>query len=259
MGAVTMIVPSEWVQLTSVGMFWISFHCVGMCGPIYLGLDVAQRRCGGCGAGGKILQVMRYQGGRALVYLFLGIAAGLLGERFGSVLTRGTAPVTLFFGLLLVAMPLWRFYDSHSKKRRGSKLIALSQLTKRKSGFERGFEHLSRTFISPQGSHTIMLGMFLALMPCMITLWALSLAVSVASAFWGAIIMLTLVLYTTPVFLTVSFIPRIGRLLKSSWGRFVPAISGFWMCLCAAASLGWVPHQHLSFVVAGRDYVVMFW
>src|SRR5690606_5599834 len=89
-------IESAYVQLWSVGLLWISFHCAGMCGPLLIGLDVA-----GAARGLRTPQgaaaIVAYQAGKALTYSLLGAAAGALGAGVKGLL-EGTGGVLALVG-----------------------------------------------------------------------------------------------------------------------------------------------------------------
>ncbi len=62
------------IFLTGLSIGFIgSMHCVGMCGPIALGI---------LQPGGKISSILLYNFGRSLSYSFMGLVLGLLGNQF---------------------------------------------------------------------------------------------------------------------------------------------------------------------------------
>lgn len=77
-----------------------SLHCIGMCGPIALALPV-----GNLSAGGKWLAHLLYPLGRITTYAVLGVAAGAVGKGFS--LLGLQQPLSIFAGVLLLAMTLW--------------------------------------------------------------------------------------------------------------------------------------------------------
>jgi sulfite exporter TauE/SafE len=76
-----------------------SAHCAGMCGPLVLTI------AGGLGrssTGARLQHALSYHGGRVIVYLVLGLSAGLLGETL-SFLGLGRALAVLAGIVLLLA------------------------------------------------------------------------------------------------------------------------------------------------------------
>lgn len=249
---------SAFVQLFSVGLLWISFHCVGMCGPLLIGLDVAGT-ARGLRAKQGALAVVVYQAGKAVTYSLLGVAAGALGAIVQSALESAGAVLALLGGLTLLGVALRRLLARESTeplvqigstKRRG----ALEQLTLRLSRalLDDGQGYLSRAFT---------LGLAMGLLPCMIPLWVLGLAAVTGSPLAGAGLMLGLVAMTTPVLLLVTVLPRAFKKRRREVA-FVPAlllsISGVWLVLVGLASFGLVPHVHIA-LPFGSGLSIMLW
>ena len=93
----------------------------------------------------------------------------------------------------------------------------------------------------------------------------MSLALDIAS--WtlivaGALLMVALVVMTTPALLVAGCAPVIASARVRAFGlRMLPAaimLSGLWLGLISAAANGWIGHAWVNFS-AGRDYVIMFW
>ncbi|MFT7583230.1 MAG: sulfite exporter TauE/SafE [Myxococcota bacterium] len=255
-------VTSAYVQLLSAGLLWISFHCVGMCGPLVLALDVARQRAGSTplqGAGHVIL----YQLGRATTYAFLGAIAGMAGAGIKSISGPFGAVAVGLMGLGMLAVAIW-------PRRRGRN--PTTTLERRVSGdnpdapplhrrvVDRLLKFVSGLTAAPNRSRSFLLGALLGLMPCMITFWVLGLAATTGSPLHGAAVMTLLVVMTTPVLLGASLLPRLfprfrSRVLK----RLLLTASGGWLLLIASAGLEFIAHQHLAIELFGDHYMVMLW
>lgn len=252
-------------QLLSVGVVWISFHCVGMCGPIVGG--VLGGRATSTGAALRAL--LLYQTGRAAVLALLGALTGAVGATFESALRHGGSVLTLVLAcaLLLSALPARRgglvaigargpWARTHAAldavvERFGARLAALTARVDRQLG-----------------PRPLLFGVVLAFLPCMIIAWGLSLAASTHSAWQGARVMLVLVAMTTlPLFLSVVAV-ALGRAAAPSHGlwqrvaarmRMMPQLlSGVWLLLVGLAGLGILEHQHLTVEVFGSWTLMLF-
>ncbi len=110
---------------------------------------------------------------------------------------------------------------------------------------------------------TLLLGVVMGFLPCMITLWVLGLAVSTASPVYGALLMLCLVLLTTPVITVCSLAPRllpVSIRKKSAYlARIGLWVSGVWLLLIGLAGFEIIDHAHWMFEVRGEEYMIMFW
>lgn len=252
-------VEGAFAQLLSVGLVWISFHCVGMCGPLLIGLDVGGT-ARGLRARQGALAVVVYQAGKAVTYSVLGVAAGALGAMVRGVLESAGGILALVGGLTLLGVAARRLM------RAGTESASLVQIgsTRRRSWLEELTLRLSRTLLDDgQGflSRAFTLGLAMGLLPCMIPLWVLGLAAVTGSPLAGAGLMLTLVGMTTPVLLLVTALPRaVSRRRREV--AFVPALllslSGVWLVLVGLASFGVVPHVHLP-LPFGRGLSIMLW
>ena len=247
---------SAYSQMLSVGLVWISIHCAGMCGPLLTGMDV-----GGVARGLSpwqgISSVLAYQAGRALTYTGLGALVGMLGASITQFSTPAGGILTLVLGFLMITGGA--FKGGLIKPQQASTTSFLSgnriigTLIK-VAGPLVGGRGLLRPFA---------LGVLLGFMPCMISIWALTLAATTSSPLHGAMIMWLLVLLTTPMLLGVTTLPR---LIHHKWANLsgqVPAVlmglSGVWLLLAGSAGMGWIHHAHFGFDLWGTRYAVMFW
>lgn len=247
-------VESAWAQLFSVGIVWISVHCAGMCGPILMGFDVAGVHRG-AGVGRGAAGVLTYQLGRALVYAIFGALVGLFGAGLERHVHLAGGWMSVAFGLALVLGVVERLL----RQRRGDAGLD--------DALSRHLRDLARPVLrAAAGSPALTnltLGLMMGLLPCMISIWALSLAALTASPFHGAALMVALVAMTTPMLLGVTLLPRFftGRL--RALGHRAPALlmglSGVWLTLAGSAGLGWIHHAHFGFEAFGRSFAVMFW
>lgn len=249
-------------QIWSVGVLFIGLHCSGMCGPLIVGLDVGQVR-GGASSFQAIKNALLYQSGRALTYGSFGLLAGFLGERLQVALNSFGAVFALLMGIAL----LISLFSPHQWWQLKFSGAGLTPLKKKQSRLFAYIAPLQRwAFLSARhrgGLETVLLGIMMGFLPCMITLWALGLAISTGSAAYGALVMLSLIVLTTPVIglsaLSVKLLPKSliqnGRWLQEGL-LFVSAV---WLILMAMASLELIPHAHLYFTLFRSEYMIMFW
>lgn len=242
-------------QLASVGILWVAFHCAGMCGPIVGGVVG-----GGAASTSKaILGLLRYQLGRATGLGVLGAVVGGVGAVVGSVFERASGAFALVMATVLLFGVL----------RRGSGAapdVLLSSLHRRRGWRHRvdvvvgrASERLARLAQGLRG-RPYLLGIALSFLPCMIVVWALSLAATTGSALQGAQVMWLLVAMTTvPLFPAVVGVRLAMLATKAPWLMRLPQlVSGVWLVLVGLAGLGVIEHQHVVVHVAG-PHTVMLW
>lgn len=250
-------VESAFVQLFSVGLLWISVHCAGMCGPLLIGLDVGGA-ARGLKAGQGALAVVVYQGGKALTYSLLGMAAGALGAGLRAILETAGSVLALGAGAAMFVIV------ARQLRTKREPLVQIGS-ARRKGFFEQATLRLSRALLDDGHgplTRAFTLGLGMGLLPCMIPLWVLGLAAVTASPLAGAGLMLGLVLMTTPVLLLVTLLPRVVK-RKRRTRAFVPAlllsVSALWLCLVGLAGLGVLAHAHVPLTLFGRGYTLMLW
>jgi len=253
-------VVNAYTQLFSVGLVWISLHCVGMCGTLVIGLDVAGVQKGLSPTSGS-LRILTYQAGRALIYLMFGGMAGLLGATLKNLIAATGGAMSVVFGALVLFTTLPRLV------RRPAPSSTVIKLGVKKSFFDQVADRLRLLLLplsqDPSPSSAFMLGATMGFLPCMITFWALGLAALTGSVLHGALVMLALVVMTTPMLLGASLLPRVfaqrlGRFAQTL-PRLLLAMSGLWLILVGLAGLDVISHAHLGFDLLGRHYLVMFW
>lgn len=247
--------PPAYAHVLSLGVLWTSMHCAAMCGPLLCGL-----RIGGSapntqrGVGQGIRGVLSYQLGRSLTYAWLGGLAGLLGASLSRVFTAAGGFMALAFGAGLIHLALRR--PSRLVKLRVRRGPALLQTL-----IAHAQSQLSPLVFSTHPLRELALGAIFGFLPCMIPAWALGQAALTGSPFHGAMIMLLLVLLTTPVLLVTTQLPRLGAIfpaqLRQAVARFLPALSGLWLVLIGGASLGLFSHAHLGVRFFGHAFVMM--
>ncbi len=261
----TEVLPAPFVQLLGIGVFWISAHCVGMCGPLITALDVPGAR-GGRRPMSAVGRTLSYQAGRALIYAGWGALAGTLGKAATAVFTTSGAFIAGLLGVFLLGSGLRRLLPA-----RPMPVAPDPGLIQLGRGAVTGWAKLKRQALdlgrallqAAQGQHPAVLGMFMGFLPCMVTAWALGLAALTGSPAWGALLMVTLVVLTSPMLVGVSLVsvgvlPRLGSWLRRAQ-PYTTAVAGAWMLLIAAAGAGLIDHAHATFFIGPRHYMVMFW
>jgi len=259
------ILPAAYAQVLGLGVLWTSVHCIGMCGPLLAGFDIAgvmrgrSRLLGVCG-------VLLYQAGRGLTYAWLGGLAGLVGAGLARITTLSFGILALGTGLILSYSALRSLQPVSGS---ATQLVTLRS-TRKTSNFgldmvERVVAHGRRSLLPLLSSRhplrELALGALMGLLPCMIPAWALSQAALTGSPFHGALVMLLLIVLTTPVLLISTQLPRLLGLLPDSLRvllpKLFPVLSGVWLILIGGAGLGLWSHAHLALSVVGKPFLMM--
>lgn len=249
-----------YTQVIGIGLLWVTVHCIGMCGPIMASLTTSMGVHKAPTARKRAWQafkgVIAYQSGRALVYLALGASAGFLGSSARGLIRESTQTLGLLIAALLILAGIWKLLPFKSV---GTSSIAMAgaKITGR-------LLRLGRKFGPKRGSGAmLLLGFLLGFLPCMLMFWVLGIAASTASPFHGAMLMLILVVMTTPMLLLAalgSSLPGRMHFLRSD--RIIAGallFSGIWLLMIALAANGWVAHVHFPFELFGEKLVIMLW
>jgi sulfite exporter TauE/SafE len=251
-GAGALSGPEAVAQLIGVGVLWMSVHCVGMCGPLLLGLDVPGTARGGSALGG-VGRMLLYQSGRAVTYAVVGAIAGAVGAGLEAVSTSAGA-------VLAIGMGAWALLHASGVQLRKPaasvvQIGAPPSLTTK-------LVTLLRPLLSTQHPlRPFLLGLGLGLLPCMIALWALGLAALTSSPMWGAVVMLALVGLTTPLLVSLgalsSVLARVPPTARLVWQRVSTTLAGLWLVLVGLAALDVIAHVHIPLRVFGRGFTLM--
>ena len=243
--------PDAIAQLIGVGVLWMSVHCVGMCGPLLLGLDVPGTARGGSAIGG-VLRMLLYQSGRAVTYAILGAIAGVVGAGLEAVSTRAGAVLAVVLGIVALLQALG------VRRRRSPSIVSIGA---RPSMTTRLLARLRPVLQSTHPLRPVLLGMVLGFLPCMIALWALGLAALTSSPLWGALVMLSLVTLTTPLLVSLGAVSAVLRRVpvgvRAVWARVSTALAGIWLLLVGLAALDVVDHVHVPLRLFGRVFTLM--
>ncbi|MBI5493550.1 MAG: sulfite exporter TauE/SafE family protein [Deltaproteobacteria bacterium] len=247
-------VSAAYAQLMSVGVLWITFHCVGMCGPLVVGLDLGGAQAPGA-RWSALWHVGAYQLGKGAVYAVLGALAGLLGHTVAAWVPVVTPWLGAVMGVVFLVLA-WR-----QRAGRGT-VAALVQPGGGRGAAAALSAVMARAMGVLQGRgvvRSLALGAVLAFLPCMVVGWVLLLAASTADVLHGAALMALLAVMTTVPLAGVSALPRLlGPRAVTALQRWLLPVSGAWMLLVSAAALGWIPHASWSWTWWGRGFTLMF-
>jgi sulfite exporter TauE/SafE len=181
-----------------------SLHCIGMCGPLALGL------AGGMGSRqGRITNILLYNFGRSLSYASMGIILGLIGSRFA--LAGYQQILSIAAGLFIIFI----FIINHYFKSNSGIL---------KSWNAKIQELLTGIINKPRTPfYHLEVGIINAWLPCGLVYLALATALATANAWHGAIFMLLFGLGTTPLMAALMFAGNyLSVSLRSKLNRMIP-------------------------------------
>ncbi|MDP2341856.1 MAG: sulfite exporter TauE/SafE family protein [Deltaproteobacteria bacterium] len=246
--------PEAVGRLFGVGLLWMGVHCAGMCGPLLLGLDVAGTRAGSSVAGGA-LRTLLYQAGKGCSYAVLGALAGLIGAGLEEVSTRAGALLAVGFGVLAL------LHSGGLLARARDDTVQIGATKTTTTTTTTLLSWVRPLLVSRHPLRPFFLGLALAFLPCMISLWALGLAALTSSPAWGALVMLALAAATTPLLILTSVLSRGARWLsaraRSRVQQASAVVAGLWLVLIGLAGLDLIDHAHVPLSIAGRSFLVM--
>lgn len=251
-----------YVQLFGVGVLWVTIHCGGMCGPIMAGLATHS-----CPAppnasntqvlGARLRGVLAYQSGRGLTYAIFGALAGALGATLDGFLRDATPFAAGLAALIMIGLGVTSLRKDASA---ASSSWSASMGAKIGRWGRRMTQHLPERGWRRMG----LWGVFMGFLPCMLMGWVLSLSIASASPLHGALLMLGLIVLTTPVlaFAACSTSLVRSRRWRALGERLVPfalILSGIWTGLVGMAARGWIEHVHIPFQLFETNYTFMLW
>jgi sulfite exporter TauE/SafE len=176
-----------------------SLHCAVMCGPLMLSLPVSQKNYFR-----SALQLLCYQLGRILVYTFLGVLVGIVGNSIALFTDQET--LSLFVGVLLIVFTLIHFSGRHFKFLNRFQTVLISPISKL----------MGKIYGMPFWG--LFAGMLNGLIPCGMVYVSLATALNEGSIKRSAEFMLLFGLGTTPLMLAIS----LGGIYLKSYIRFNP-------------------------------------
>jgi sulfite exporter TauE/SafE len=196
-----------WQVLTAgwaLGMI-SSFHCIGMCGPLALGLPVQR-----LSRAWQTFAILSYHSGRVLTYATLGLLCGLLGRR---IYVAGFQQIwSISLGLLLLL-----FVIGYGWTRSGPRISFLGRFY----GLLQGW--IIRLWSSPAKSSYVLLGMANGLLPCGMVYLAIAGALSTSGVKEGVVFMVFFGAGTLPAMLGISYFGRwISLSFRNSIKRSIP-------------------------------------
>ncbi len=162
-----------------------SLHCAVMCGPLMLGLPLQKSS-----HLKSALQVLLYQAGRVLVYVFMGVFVGWIGNSITVFVNHQMLSLSL--GIVLVAFTFVQFSTRYSHRLNKIQYVMVAPISKL----------MGKIFGLPFWG--FFAGMLNGLIPCGMVYLALATALHTASVKGGATFMFLFGLGTTPLMLMIA-------------------------------------------------------
>ncbi|MGB0837106.1 MAG: sulfite exporter TauE/SafE family protein [Flavobacteriaceae bacterium] len=179
----------------------MSFHCVGMCGPLALMIPVDRK------SGIKAsIQTLMYHLGRTATYTLIGVLFGLFGK--GLYLSGMQQRLTIVMGVLMILSAFVSLGGSGINSLASPFSKFLSEV-KLKLGLLLGKKNPKTIFF---------IGVLNGFLPCGLVYTAVFGAVAMGSAFEGGLYMFLFGLGTMP-FMTLTIF--LGNFLKSSQAKYI--------------------------------------
>jgi uncharacterized protein len=175
-----------------------SLHCVGMCGPLVMGIPFQ-------GVKNKTVSILLYMFAKALAYAILGVIIGLIGKAFALLALQQALSFTA--GIFIIALAL---------------LPRLSHLVKMPSLFNKGLAGTySRLMQKPSLHHFFAFGFFNGLLPCGLVYAALAAASATVSPLTGGLYMFLFGVGNAPALIAAVLVKNKGSLVfRRSLSRF---------------------------------------
>jgi len=176
-----------WIALT-LGLVG-SLHCVGMCGPLAIGICCRGQQTGV----EQFKTTVLYNVGRIITYAVLGVFFGLFSQLI--YLTSLQKTLSIALGVILVLSFIFSFNIDHwiSKSKAGSFV------------YEKVNGLISRILQKSQRYNPFYLGLASGLLPCGLVYLALAGALSSGSSMDGMLFMLAFGLGTIPALMALSY------------------------------------------------------
>jgi len=204
-----------------------STHCIGMCGGIVGALNVGLRQSRRQSQLSRIAHHLTYNTGRIVSYMFAGALVGLIGTQATRFSADTALPIgRVIAGLFMIALGLYLAGWWHGIK----------GIDKAGLHLWRVIEPMGRRFIPPKNPlHVFGLGLVWGWLPCGLVYSALVLAMTSASPWRGALLMLGFGLGTLPMLLAMGSVA--GQLRKIMQHTIVRRITGAVIMLFGAYTL----------------------
>ena len=169
-----------------------SFHCVGMCGPLMLGLPFHK-----LSPQKKWMAILLYHVSRAFAYLILGLLIGSFGAIFN--FTQLQQYISIAFGVLLIVFTFSQFILPKFR------IPILSDLNDKLNQFV--VQHMGNQMRQASGfSSFAMLGFLNGFLPCGLVYMALGAALFYANVPSSSLFMFAFGLGTIPMMMAVSYL-----------------------------------------------------
>lgn len=169
-----------------------SAHCIGMCGPIALGVTRKES------LGTSIFQGLLYNSGRILTYAIFGLVFGLLG--MGATLAGYQNILSIILGVLIIAFALFPKlkFDLSAHRYLASFSGWLSKT-------------IGKLFNRRSSSSVFLIGTLNGFLPCGFVITALAAALITSSAFHSSAYMALFGLGTLPAMLFMNIAPHVVK------------------------------------------------
>lgn len=248
-----------YAQVFGIGLLWVTVHCIGMCGPIMASLTAGMGMDRDASGPARVWRatrgVLSYQTGRAVVYAGLGASAGLVGAAAQAVIEDVARTAGLVVAVAIIATGIWKLLPTDVSMGSGAGVAT------RFTGWI--LRRFNRMLPSSGPMRMAAFGVALGFLPCVLMFWILGIAASTASVVHGALIMVLLVVMTTPVLILAACGTSLPGLFSKLGSDKVIAgamlVSGTWLALIAFAANGWIGHVHIPLEMFGDDFVIMLW
>lgn len=198
-----------------------SLHCVGMCGPVLIGLS---RRL----PEGRSFAVdaLAYHLGRIWTYMLLGLLAGAFGQRLHQAMGAGRTYL-LVLGLVVVVTGILMLRPRTSRFEQ--------RLAERFSGVLRGVSHAVGLDGGQGFVARMLVGVVMGFTPCGLVWMALVPAAALGNPWWAALGMLSFGLGTLPALTSVVLLERMMSHRLRRHGRVLAAaaliVAGLWISI----------------------------
>lgn len=185
-----------------------SLHCIGMCGPIALGIPVYQLN-----PFNRNLSLLLYNFGRTITYSCLGMMAGIFGQAVS--IAGYQQSLSIVVGIMIILTVVLQY--------------------SRKKNFQPGFlpalfnwieSTMAKLLRSKSKSNYLLIGIVNGLLPCGMVYIALAAALTYNNGFRGTFFMAMFGLGTIPLMLAFSIIGfHVSFNLRNQIKKYLPVLS----------------------------------
>lgn len=246
--------PELWplyAQAIAFSAIMAGAHCPGMCGPLMVAFRLGGRPTEAAASPPSKRQRMAsaaagvgaYQSGRAVVYLVAGALVGWLGQSIAGTIASVGPWLLLTLAVGFLGAALWRA-ELAARWRAWRPATAPPA----ESRLHRITGKVLRRLRGRPALRAVALGGTMAFLPCHVPFVVMGLAAATASPLHGALLMLVVVVCSTPALMAAAALPHAlgakhGGRLSEAW--VIPSLmmlSSAWLTLLALARLGVIPH-----------------